>query len=59
MTTSLKGNVVAGGKNMQNSSLKNSLAQAAKSLSDRPKELRGPFTIRTSNASSGSVLKSK
>jgi hypothetical protein len=51
MTTSLKGNLVVGAKDSRTSQLKISLAQAAKSLSDRPKELRGPFAVRSSSAS--------
>lgn len=45
--TTVKEKVVANAKNVQSSGLKSSLVAAAKSLSERPKELRGPFAVRS------------
>lgn len=51
MTTNPKGQAVTGVKTISHSSqLQKSLSDAAKSLSSRPKELRGPFTVRLSNS---------
>lgn len=59
MTTSLKGSAMAGSKDSRTSQLRTSLAQTAKSLSDRPKELRGPFAVRPHGPSTANLTKAK
>lgn len=50
MTTNPKGQAVTSAKTSSHSSqLQKSLSDAAKSLSSRPKELRGPFAVRLSS----------
>lgn len=60
MAQNSRGVFVADSTTKQHSSqLQRNLAEAAKSLAARPQELRGPFVIRSSGASSNVTKSSK
>ncbi len=53
--STVKEKLVANAKNVQSSGLRSSLISAAKSLSERPKELRGPFAVRSAGSTASAV----